>query len=110
MGLAQHWHLLLKQNLMNDQQNDQANSSADDLNMGNTHLETEEERRAEKNSTQHNTQESVSAGRAVDDLISNSDGAAGTDRAGTAERKKYGDTELNKGLESQAMDEEGTNL
>lgn len=45
-------------------------------------------------------------GSGVDDLLSNSDGAAGTDRAGTAERKKYGDPELNKGLEAQAKDEE----
>lgn len=37
----------------------------------------------------------------VDDLQSNSDGAAGTDRAGTAERKPYGDTPLNQGLEEQ---------
>ncbi|CAA9484684.1 MAG: hypothetical protein AVDCRST_MAG96-1194 [uncultured Segetibacter sp.] len=37
----------------------------------------------------------------VDDLQSNSYGAAAT-----AERKTYGDTELNKGLEAQAKDEE----
>lgn len=42
----------------------------------------------------------------VDDLQSNSDGAAGTDRAGTIERKNYGDVELNKGLEEQAKDAE----
>ena len=64
-----------------------------------------------ENSTQINkgtgssSKESVSA-TGVDDLQSNSDGAAGTDRAGTAERKTYGDIELNKGLEAQAKDEE----
>ena len=44
----------------------------------------------------------------VDDLQSDNNGAAGTDRAGTAERKLYGDIELNKGLEAQAKDEEGS--
>lgn len=44
----------------------------------------------------------------VDDLQSNSDGAAGTDRAGTAERKTYGDTALNKGLEAQAKNQQSS--
>jgi hypothetical protein len=32
--------------------------------------------------------------------------AAGSDRGGTGEQKEYGDTELNKGLESQVQDRE----
>lgn len=40
------------------------------------------------------------------ELQSNSNSAAATDRAGTAEQKTYGDIDLNKGLEAQAKDEE----
>jgi hypothetical protein len=36
-----------------------------------------------------------------DDYQSNSDQAAGTDRAGTAERKVYGGEKLNQGIEEQ---------
>jgi hypothetical protein len=42
----------------------------------------------------------------TDDLQSNIDGAASTDNRATTARKTFGDIELNKGLESQAMDEE----
>jgi hypothetical protein len=37
----------------------------------------------------------------TDDHESNSGGAAGTDRAGTAERKDYGEPKLNQGIEEQ---------
>lgn len=52
----------------------------------------------------HTNEEAVHPGEGT--IQSNHDEAAGTDRAGTAERKEYGDVELNKGLESQAMDRE----
>ena len=58
--------------------------------------------------TDHSGEDNELVVNKVDDLQSNSDGAAGTDRAGTAERKPYGDTELNKGLEAQAQDREGS--
>lgn len=54
----------------------------------------------------HSKEDNTIVAPGVDDLQDNSDGAAGTDRAGTTERKPYGDTELNKGLESQAKDGE----
>lgn len=54
----------------------------------------------------HSKEDNTVTSSGVDDLQSNSDGAAGTDRAGTTERKAYGDVELNKGLESQAKDGE----
>jgi hypothetical protein len=58
--------------------------------------------------TDHASEDNELVVNKVDDLQSNSDGAAGTDRAGTAERKPFGDTELNKGLEAQAQDVEST--
>ena len=73
--------------------------------LGDSSLQNPEEFEKDKMSNHSGEDNSVSAS-GVDDLQSNSDGAAGTDRAGTAERKPYGDTELNKGLEAQAKDEE----
>lgn len=70
-------------------------------------LQTPEEFELDKNKDHTKEDNTVTSSR-VDDLQSNSDRAAGTDRAGTAERKPFGDTELNKGLESQAKDGEGS--
>lgn len=106
--------------MANQSQNDNsisvnANSSANAGNtntdengvfLGETSLKTPKEFEKDKNRNHSNEDSSISAS-GVDDLLSNSDGAAGTDRAGTAERKPFGDTELNKGLEAQAKDEEG---
>ncbi|MGI8634479.1 MAG: hypothetical protein ACR2KZ_03650 [Segetibacter sp.] len=68
--------------------------------LGDSSLQTPQEFEKDKNRNCSGEDNSVSAS-GVDDLQSDSDGAAGT-----AERKPYGDTELNKGLESQAKDEE----
>ncbi len=72
---------------------------------GNSTLQTPEEFVKDKHQD-HSKEDYRSTAAGVDDLQSNIDGAAGTDRAGTAERKPYGDIELNKGLEAQAQDEE----
>ena len=74
--------------------------------LGDSSLQTPEEFEKDKMGN-HSGEDNKVTASGVDDLQSNSDGAAGTDRAGTAERKPYGDTELNKGLESQAKDGEG---
>lgn len=101
-----------------DQKNDisvNANSSANAGNnntdengiySGNSTLQTPEEFEADKHGD-HSQEDNSIIASGVDDLQSNSDGAAATDRAGTAERKPFGDTELNKGLEAQAQDVEG---
>lgn len=68
-------------------------------------LQTKDEFDKGKNGN-HLADDNIVTSSGVNDLQSNSDGAAGTDRAGTAKREKYGDTELNKGLEAQAKDEE----
>jgi len=73
--------------------------------LGDSSLQTPREFEKDKKENHSHEGNTVRASD-VDDLQSNSDGAAGTDRAGTAERKPYGDTELNKGLEAQAKDEE----
>jgi len=70
--------------------------------LGESSLQPEVEKDKSSNSSKKDT--ITSSG--VDDLQSNSDRAGGTDRAGTDERKTYGDIELNKGLEAQAKDEE----
>lgn len=67
--------------------------------------ETKEEFEQDKKSD-HTRDDNKITASGVDDPVSNSDGAADTDRAGTFERKIYGDPELNKGLEAQAKDEE----
>ncbi|MCW3108555.1 MAG: hypothetical protein JWQ09_3061 [Segetibacter sp.] len=102
-----------------DQQNNvsvNANSSANAGNnntdengvySGNSRLQTPDEFENDKNKN-HSKEDNIVTASGVDDLQSNSDRAAGTDRAGTAERKPYGDTELNKGLEAQAKDLEGS--
>ena len=53
----------------------------------------------------HSKEDKSITSSGVDDLQS-SNGTAGTDRAGAAEQKTYGDINLNKGLEAQAKDEE----
>src|SRR5919112_331042 len=70
------------------------------LHLGDSTLQNRQEFEQDKH-TDHSREDYQMTAAGVDDLQSNSDGAAGTDRAGTAERKTYGDTELNKGLESQ---------
>jgi len=77
----------------------------DALYLNNSSLETEAEFKQDKKSD-HLKEDDRITSSGIDDLQSNSDGAAGTDRAGTAERKIYGDPELNKGLEAQAKDAE----
>ncbi|HKG70084.1 MAG TPA: hypothetical protein VKA92_14520 [Segetibacter sp.] len=54
----------------------------------------------------HSKEDKSITSSGVDDLQSNSNGAAGIDRAGAVEKKTYGDIDLNKGLEAQARDEE----
>jgi hypothetical protein len=73
--------------------------------LGDSTLQTPEEFEKDKNQD-HAKEDNRISSSGVDDLQSNSDGSAGSDRAGTAERKPFGDTELNKGLEAQAKDEE----
>ena len=73
------------------------------LYLGNSSLQSEAEFQQDKKGD-HSQEDNKITSSGVDDLQSNSDGAAGTDRAGTAERKTYGDIELNKGLEAQAKD------
>lgn len=75
--------------------------------LGESTLQTADEFEKDK-SKDHSKDDDAVTASGVDDLQSNSDGAAGTDRAGTFERKPYGDTELNKGLEAQAKDVEGS--
>lgn len=86
-------------------ENKNEGQDTDALYLNNSSLETEAEFKQDKKSN-HTQEDQKVTTSGIDDLLSNSDGAAGTDRAGTAERKKYGDPELNKGLEAQAMDEE----
>lgn len=62
--------------------------------------------RSPQSGADHPREDSGITSAGVDDLQSNSDGAASSGGAGTAERKTYGDIELNKGLEAQAKDEE----
>jgi hypothetical protein len=75
------------------------------LHVGDSSLQTPEEFEKDKKGD-HTKEDNTVASSGTDDLQTNSDGAAGTDRAGTTERKPYGDVELNKGLESQAKDGE----
>jgi len=77
----------------------------DAIYLNNSSMETEAEFEQDQK-TDHTKEDNTVTTSGVDDLVSNSDGAAGTDRAGTAERKLYGDPQLNKGLEAQAKDEE----
>jgi len=97
----------------NDQQQSQtagssnaANENTDTsaLHLADSTLQNKEEFELDKNQPHADDANITVAG--IDDLKSDSDRAAGTDRAGTAERKPFGDTELNKGLESQAKDGE----
>ncbi|HEX8459950.1 MAG TPA: hypothetical protein VF623_00910 [Segetibacter sp.] len=74
------------------------------LYLGDTRLQSEEEFKLDKNTDHSGEDDSIGIAR-VDDLQANSDGAAGTDRAGTAERKNYGGTKLNQGLEDQGIEE-----
>lgn len=60
-------------------------------------LQTPEEYHLDKE-TPHKDELIISS---TDDHTSNSDGLAGTDRAGTAERKDYGPGKLNQGIEEQ---------
>lgn len=61
-------------------------------------LQTPEEFELDKNRTAEADEQVVSSS---DDHETNSGGAAGTDRAGTAERKDYGEPKLNQGIEEQ---------
>lgn len=90
----------------NDQPGEQDNLNTNDsaVYFGDSSMQTKTEFEQDKKGDKKENDTVTSSG--VDDLQFNSDGAAGTDRAGTAERKTYGDIELNKGLEAQAKDEE----
>ena len=76
----------------------ESKGDASALHMHDSTFQSGEEYQADKNND--HTDDKITAS-GVDDLQSNSGGAAGTDRAGTAERKPYGDTKLNPGLEEQ---------
>lgn len=84
------------------------NNNADENGVfyGYSRLQTPEEFIKDKNLDYYKDDNLVNAS-GVDELPSNSYGAAATDKAGTAGRKRFGDTELSKGLEAQAKDEEG---
>jgi hypothetical protein len=88
-----------------NQQGAKENIDTSALYFGDSTLQTAQEFEQDKHGD-HTVEDNTLTASGDDDLETNSDGAAGTDRAGTAERKAYGDIELNKGLESQAMDEE----
>jgi hypothetical protein len=83
------------------------NTDENGVYFGDSSLQSSDEFENDKNKD-HSKEDNTVTASGVDDLQSNSGGAAGTDRAGTFERKPYGDTELNKGLESQAKDGEGS--
>lgn len=101
---------------MNEQQNDPqieddnviADKSAKDTSLiyfGDSTLQTKAEFDLTKNEDHTKEDNKVTASES-EDLPSDGDYLTGADRAGTAEGKEYGDIELNKGLEAQAMDEE----
>ena len=95
----------LNQQDQDDINNEGQGTQSDAIYLNDSSLQTKSEAEQDKKEARQKKEDTiVSSG--VDDLQSNSDGAAGTDRAGTAERKTYGDIELNKGLEAQAKDEE----
>jgi hypothetical protein len=81
-----------------------SNTDENGIVMAEGSLQTPDEFKKDRKHDGSKEDNSVTAS-AADDL-SNSDAAAGTDRAGNAERKPHGDTALNKGLEAQASDEE----
>jgi hypothetical protein len=83
--------------------NETKNTDTSALHFGDSTLQSSQEFEQDKHGD-HTKEDNTVTSSGVDDLQSNSGGAAGTDRAGTTERKPYGDPELNKGLESQAKD------
>lgn len=93
----------MKQDLVKDDKNDAADTSA--IYFGDSKMQTKAKFDQNKK-TDHTEEDNTFTSFAVEDTESDVAKAAGTDRAGTAERKTFGDTELNKGLEAQAKDEE----
>jgi len=83
--------------------NENTDSSA--VYLDNSGLQTQAELQQDKKGDHSKEDKSITSS-GVDDLQSNSNGAAGIDRAGAVEKKTYGDIDLNKGLEAQARDEE----
>ena len=83
--------------------NENTDSSA--IYLDSSSLQTQAELQQDKKGDYSKEDKSITSS-GIDDRQSNSDGAAGTDRAGTAEKKTYGDIDLSKGLEAQARDEE----
>ena len=83
----------------------QDNIDASAVYLADSHLQTKEEFEQSKR-IDHTEEDNKFSASDTSNASSESERAAGTDRAGTAERKTFGDTELNKGLESQAKDEE----
>ena len=100
-----------KENDISKNANSSANAGNNNIDengvyLGDSSLQSPEEYEKDKHGD-HSKEDNTITAPGIDDLQENSsDLAAGTDRAGTAERKPYGDTELNKGLEAQAKDEE----
>ncbi len=90
---------------MNNEQQNNIQSLDQDKPFSDSRMEMKEEFEQNKK-RDHTKEDNLVTSSTIDDLQSNNDGAAATDRAGTAERKTYGDIELNKGLEAQAKDEE----
>ena len=71
-----------------DRANTNENTDTSEVYLGDSSLQSGAEFQQDKN-TGHSKESNVITSSGVDDLQSNSDGAAGTDRAGTAERKNY---------------------
>jgi hypothetical protein len=85
--------------------NTNENTDSSTVFLNNSGLHTQAELQQDKKRDPSKEDKSITSSE-VDGLQSNSDGAAGTDRAGTVKKKTYGDIDLNKGLEAQARDEE----
>lgn len=94
-----------------EQENKPAGSAKDNsadtsaIYFGDSRMQTKEEFEQNKK-RDHSKEDNTVTSSHVEDTQSDVENAEGTERAGTAERKNFGDIELNKGLESQAKDEE----
>ena len=94
---------LINETGTNSNTNENTDSSA--IYLDSSSLQTQAELQQGKEGDHSKEGKSITSS-GVDDLQSNSNGAAGIDRAGAVEKKTYGDIDLNKGLEAQARDEE----
>lgn len=94
--------LMEQDNLVKEAKNSSNTNDSTDTNavsFGDSQMQTKEE--FPQNKKSNNTVTSSDQ-----DTQSYNEEPIGSDRAGTTERKTYGDTELNKGLEVQAKEEE----